>query len=203
MVAKSGSRSRLQVDERRSQLLALALDLFGDRSYEEISIDEIAKAAGISKGLLYHYFPSKRAFYVAALGAAAEQLREATDIEVPDGPVAQSIEGTRLGIDAYLAYVERRAKPYSFLLRGGGGADEEVRAIVEAMRHHYISKILDTLGRTEDDARLRTALRGWIGFVEHASLDWIDRRDLDRAEMTELLTAVCVAIVTTVIGPVP
>ena len=68
------ARHRLQVDERRKQLIDLALELFGNRPYDEISIDETAKEAGVPKGLLYHYFPSKRAFFVAAVEAAAERL---------------------------------------------------------------------------------------------------------------------------------
>ena len=73
------SRQRRKVEERREQLLDLALELFIHRTYEELSIDDIAQAAGISKGLLYHYFPSKRAFYVAAVGKAADHLLEATE----------------------------------------------------------------------------------------------------------------------------
>ena len=63
------ARTRLQVDIRRQQLLELGLELFAHQTYDGLSIDEIAKRAGVSKGLLYHYFPSKRAFYVAAVTA--------------------------------------------------------------------------------------------------------------------------------------
>ena len=97
-------RARLDVDERRAQLLALGLDLFSERAYDAISIDEIALAAGISKGLLYHYFPTKRDFYAAAIREASRQLLEFTR---PDES-APPIERMRRVLDAYLAYVERR-----------------------------------------------------------------------------------------------
>src|SRR5688572_23691931 len=71
-------RARLQVDERRAQLLALGLQLFTDHTYDELSIDDIAGAAGISKGLLYHYFPSKRDYYVEVVRMAAGHLVERT-----------------------------------------------------------------------------------------------------------------------------
>src|SRR4051812_45882941 len=76
---KRAPRARLDVDERRAQLLSLGLERFSERSYDEVSIDDLARAAGISKGLLYHYFPTKRDFYIAALAQAAEQLLAATD----------------------------------------------------------------------------------------------------------------------------
>ena len=75
-------RARLDVDERRRQLVELGLDLFGSRSYDEVSIDELAAAAGISKGLLYHYFPTKRDFYVATVREAAAQLVARTSMPV-------------------------------------------------------------------------------------------------------------------------
>src|SRR5262249_47381912 len=64
------SRVRLDVDARRAQLVDLGLTEFGTRTYDEVSIDRIAQMAGISKGLLYHYFPTKRAFYVACVREA-------------------------------------------------------------------------------------------------------------------------------------
>ncbi|MEM7676524.1 MAG: helix-turn-helix domain-containing protein, partial [Myxococcota bacterium] len=72
--APEGSGKRLQLDQRRQQLLELGLRLFSERAYDDVSIDDIARAASISKGLLYHYFPGKRVFYVATVRAAAAQL---------------------------------------------------------------------------------------------------------------------------------
>src|SRR5512135_3525874 len=92
------ARARLDVDERRAQLLALGLELFSERAYDAISIDEIALAAGISKGLLYHYFPTKRDFYAAAIREASRQLLDCTR---PDAS-APPIERVYRVIDAYL-----------------------------------------------------------------------------------------------------
>src|ERR1043166_5940608 len=83
-------RIRLETDERRAQLLALARKAFSDRSYDEVSIDDLAREARISKGLLYHYFPTKRDLYVAGLREIADELVDAV-IAVPQDlpPVAQ------------------------------------------------------------------------------------------------------------------
>ena len=138
------SRTRLQVDERREQLLSLALELFRERTYDEISIDEIAKAAGVSKGLLYHYFKSKRAFYVAAVRHAADELTMETDPsefgELPDSL------GMREGLKKFFLYVGERGKAYSFLMRGGIGNDAEVREIIDKTRKIFLERTLRGLG---------------------------------------------------------
>ena len=188
------ARTRLSVDERRDQLLELGLDLFIHHTYDELSIDEIARRAGISKGLLYHYFPGKRAFYVATVERAAEQLLAETDIPVAPGD-DDSVK-LRIAIDRYLGFVEQRSAAYTFLLRGAMATDPDVAAIVERTRRRFLDRMLQALQMSDDNARLRVTLRGVIGFVEAASVDWAERRDLSREELTELLVQVCVSSVT-------
>ena len=160
------TRSRLQVDERRQQLLDLGLRLFRDRTYDEISIDEIAREAGVSKGLLYHYFPSKRAFYVAAIRHAADQLFLETD----EGPFvwdgSPPIERLERVFGTFIDQIDRKALHYSFVLRGGIGADPEVADIVESTRARFLDRMLESLGADHSNAELRTVLRGHVGFVE-------------------------------------
>ena len=160
------SRTRLQVDERRAQLLELGLSLFSEHSYEELSIGEIAKAAGISKGLLYHYFPSKRDFYVAALRLAAEQLVEETSYEVESVAGEPDLDSMRRGLHAYLGFVDEHAEHYAFVMRGGMGNDPDAQEIVEQTRARYVDRMLEGLGREDTDARVRLSLRGFVGFVE-------------------------------------
>src|SRR5690606_12645829 len=178
------ARQRLHVDERKSQLLDLAITLFGGRSYEDISIDEFARRGGISKGLLYHYFPSKRALYVAAVERAAEQLLEKTYVD--GGPPPHSLETVKRGLDAYLAYVEEHAAAYAFLLRSGIGSDAEVAALVESTRLEFAKRIGAGLGLAEDDAEGRILVRGWVGFVESTSLAWAEEPSIPRGRLLDL-----------------
>lgn len=189
------SRSRLAVDERREQLVSLALELFSNKTYDEISIDEIAKAAGISKGLLYHYFPSKRAFYIAALERAAEDLLVKTEIEGHSG--AQSPDDLREATERYLTFAEEHDTQYTFILRGGMAGDPQVQAIVNRIRDRFYERIME--GLNTDDPKLRTAVRGYIGFVEAASLAWLDQRELSRTELGDLLVQVFVGTVGTLL----
>ena len=74
-MAAGPAYTRLENDERRRRLLELGARLFTEHAYDEISMSQIARAAGISKALLYHYFPSKRDYFVATLAGGAEELR--------------------------------------------------------------------------------------------------------------------------------
>ena len=176
-------RKRLELDERRTQLIELGIELFSDRSYDDVSIDQIAAAAEISKGLLYHYFPTKRAFYVATVRYASEGLVEATE---PDMSLPES-ERAYAGLSRYLAYVEAHAGAYQALLRSGIGMDEEVAGIVEETRTRIIDRMQASIGLAEPRPVFRTMFRAFIGSVEAASLDWLDRHDLEREQLLQML----------------
>jgi AcrR family transcriptional regulator len=184
-------RSRLEVEQRRAQLLALGLEAFGTRAYDEVSIDDVARAAAISKGLLYHYFPNKR--YVAVVREAAALLLDQTRAD----PSLEPLERARAGIDAYLAHVERHAPAYAALMRGGIGTDQEVALVVEQTRAEFARRVLESLSVEHPSPLLRVTLRGWLGFVEAASLEWIDARDLDRPALGALLLEVLLAVLKT------
>jgi AcrR family transcriptional regulator len=180
---RARKRVRLELDERRAQLLALGLDFFSARSYDDVNVDELATAAGVSKGLLYHYFPTKRDFYVATIREASRQLL-ATTLTSDD---AAPIERMRDGLDAYLAYVDKHAAAYAALLGGGIGSDPEVAGIVEETRATFMERVAHGLGANDRTPKLRVTLRGWIGFVEAAALDWIAHRDVPRGELRDML----------------
>jgi AcrR family transcriptional regulator len=176
----------LGTGERRVQLLELGRKLFNERSYDEISIDDVAAAAGISKGLLYHYFSSKRVFYVEIVRTAATEMIAST----APPPQLSPTEQLDQGLDAYLDYVENNAKAYGSLLRSGIGTDVEVERIVERTRRALMKRIIQTrVHRKPPPSILRIAVRGWIGFVEAAVLDWLDRRDLGRPALRAMLAA--------------
>lgn len=185
-------RARLGVDERRAQLLELGLQLFSDHSYDELGVDDIARAAGISKGLLYHYFPSKRDYYVEVVRRAAGELLARTD-GAPHAEV--SVEALRGALDAYLDFVDQHARSYVALVRGGIGSDPEVVQLLEATRRTLTERIVSRISADEPPPLLRLALRGWIGLVESASLDWLDRREVPREQLRGLLEQMLLATI--------
>jgi len=184
--AREEPRTRLDVEERRKQLVALGIELFAERTYDDVSIDELAQAAGISKGLLYHYFPTKRDFYVATVKQAAQELLDRT--ATPEG--MNPLDRVRAGLDAYLDYVVKHGKPYASLLRGGVGSDAEVADIVDETRAAFCARLLEgaPFDVTSGGSLLRIVLRGWIGFVEAATIEWIDaRRQVKKDTLRDLL----------------
>lgn len=190
----SGSRTRLDVQARRAQLLALGLQLFADRSYDEISIDELASAAGISKGLLYHYFSSKRDFYIACVRMAADQLVERTRMPETLDPLDQ----LRQGLDAYLDFVEEHGRAYAAVFRAGIGTDEEVAAIIDDTRATILQRLVEGLGSDTVVPPMRSALRGWLGYVEAVILDWVEFRDVPRERIVaNMIEVMAVAIAST------
>jgi len=180
--------------------MSLARKAFSDRSYDDVSIDDLAREAKISKGLLYHYFPTKRDLYVAGLREIADELVErVTNIPADLAP----IDRVRYGLDAYLDHISQHSRAYVSLMRGGIGSDPEVANVVEGVRKRLTDNFLEQTpfaAMLVKDVRFQTAVRGWIGFVEGATLDWCENQRMSREELRELLTSILFAIMTAV-GP--
>lgn len=179
-------RTRLLVDERRAQLLELGIRAFSERSYDEVSIDDLARAAGVSKGLLYHYFATKRDFYVAALDQSSRELLALT-LTPDSAPPAERIES---GLLAYLDYVEHHGHAYVALMRGGIGSDAEVQSILERTRATFVERIKESIPKGLATPLVRITLRGWVGFVEATSIEWLSRRTVPRHKLVLLLASV-------------
>lgn len=181
-------RIRLDIDERRAQLLALARRVFTARSYDGVSMDDLAAEAGISKGLLYHYFPTKRDLYIAGLRETANDLVASVTaaIKVEDPPV----ERVRAGLDAYLVHVLAVGGGFVALMRGGVGSDPEVTSIVEATRQAFLDQFVVQSPMSSllaSDPLVRLAVRGWIGMVEATSIEWVSIPTVPRATVRDML----------------
>lgn len=192
--ARPRRRVRLENDQRRAQLLGLAKRAFSEQSYDEVSIDDLARQAKISKGLLYHYFPTKRDLYVAGLTEIADEIVAAIT-ELPED--APPLERVRMGLDAYLGHVMEHSRAFVALMRGGIGSDPEVALVVEGVRSRLFQRFLSgsaLVGPSAEmvagDPKFELAVRGWIGFVEAASIDWCANPRLSRVELRELLAQI-------------
>jgi AcrR family transcriptional regulator len=168
------------VEERRQQLIGVALELFSRRSPDEVSIDEIASAAGISRPLVYHYFPGKLSLYEAALQRASDDLA-ARFAEPREGPL-----GARLlrVMGRYFDFVDAHGPGFSALMRGGPAVGSSTtNALVDSVRQAAYVQILSHLDVTEPSARLELVVRSWISLAESTALLWLDGRRIPRAEL--------------------
>ena len=186
--------TRLDNDERRRRLLDLGQDLFTRHAFDEISMAKIASAAGISKALLYHYFPSKRDYFVATLASGAQELRNAVEPQDGVAPAA----ALAASVEAYLAWIDEHADGYRKLMQSAAGIPE-VRELIEAVRGETSARILDGLGT--DSPRARTAVRGWLWFMDGVCLDWLAHRDLERDEVRDLVLGSLLAMLATAGAP--
>ncbi|MEU9289423.1 TetR/AcrR family transcriptional regulator [Streptomyces sp. NPDC048275] len=176
----TGVRRRMGVEERRQQLIGVALDLFSRRSPDEVSIDEIASAAGISRPLVYHYFPGKLSLYEAALRRAADDLASRF-VEPREGPL-----GSRLlrVMRRFFDFVDDHGPGFSALMRGGPAVGSSTtNALVDAVRQAAYIQILSHLKVEDPPARLELVIRSWISLVESTALIWLDGRRIPRAEL--------------------
>ena len=180
----AGTRTRLDIDLRRSQLVEIGMELFAKRPYDEVSVEEIAAAAGVSRGLLYHYFPTKRDFLVEVVRAQLERLAELTAPDTSKVP----LESLRETLDAYLDYVQENAQGYITIHRAGVGTDAEVRALLEESYARDVERIVERItGGGEASPLLRMAVLGWLSFTIGTVIDWLERPTIGRDELRELL----------------
>ena len=177
--------TRLHVDERRRQLIEAGRALFAEHAFEEISMREIAAAAGISKPLLYHYFPSKIELFKAAVAEQAAELEKVIEPRREGTPAEQLSRS----LDAYLAWIEGNARAWKKLMQSAATLPE-AREFVESFRTRTFEQILRRLtGRRKPRPALRTALKGWLGYVDAVILDWLECRDLTRDQARDLILA--------------
>jgi len=168
------------VEERRQQLIGVALELFSQRSPDDVSIDEIAAAAGISRPLVYHYFPGKLSLYEAALRRAAEDLAGRFK-EPQEGPL-----GARLlrAMRRFFDFVDDHGPGFSALMRGGPAVGSSAtNALIDSVRQAAYEQILSHLDVQDPPARLELVVRSWISLAESTALIWLDGRRIPRAEL--------------------
>jgi AcrR family transcriptional regulator len=177
--------TRLRVDERRRLLIDAGSALFAQHAFEEISMRQIAEAAGVSKALLYHYFPNKIELFNAAVKEHAGELQR---VIAPNGqgtPIEQLTES----LDGYLAWIERNAETWAKLMQSAA-ALPAARQAIAGFRAATLQDILVRLtGTPTPRPALRTALQGWLGYIDAAILDWVENHDLAREQLRDLLVA--------------
>ena len=175
--------TRMHVDDRRRQLLDRGAELFATHSFAELSMARIAREVGISKALLYHYFPSKQDFFVATLQQGAQEIARRTEPD-PDLPPLEALAGS---LDAFLGWIEENELAYRKLMESVGSVPE-VQALLDEIRSSTSTRILDGLGAGDPPPpKLRAAARGWLWFMDGAILDWLEHKDMTRTELRDLL----------------
>lgn len=186
-----GVRTRLSPDARRAQLLELGAHLFATRSVDEISIEVLAEEAGISRGLIYHYFGSKQDFRLAVIRHAVEDLVAQTAPPADGEPLERML----ISLGRYVDYVLANLTLYRSLVRAAAGGTDEIRALYDEGRFALTDRIFreDAAGEIlTDTPKARLVVRGWSALAEEMVLAWAD----DPSVMTrdELLSVLALSL---------
>ncbi|HWC79762.1 MAG TPA: helix-turn-helix domain-containing protein [Pseudonocardiaceae bacterium] len=194
-------RRRLEPDERRAQILACARRLFGERNYESVSTTELARESGVARGLINHYFGTKRELYL-------EVIRQL--VFIPDFAVERLAHGTleqriTASIDRFLEVIERNRKMWLGMIGTGGyGRDPDVAAILAEADADTADRMLETLGLTEiSEGReeLRAMLRCYNTMAKSVTGEWMLRGTLTREQVRTILCTTLASIVRDVHEP--
>ncbi|MEU1956965.1 TetR/AcrR family transcriptional regulator [Nocardia rhamnosiphila] len=186
-------RVRLSPDERKTQLITLGVKMLGERAIEDISVSEIAAQAGISRGLLFHYFPTKQDFQLEVIRHANAELLARV---VPD-PTLSLFDMLRDSVGRYIDYVSENRTSYLALLRGPTSSSPELAAMVEQTRHAIVDIILSQVPLSPEEReqpRLILVVRGWVAFTEETTLSWLRGESISRDELIELLVESLLAL---------
>jgi AcrR family transcriptional regulator len=188
-------RERLQRDARIQRILTASQTLFSTQAYDEIAIEDLAAAAGMSKGLLYHYFASKRDLYVATVAHVLTQMAHFTDLS-PD---------LHAGLSQMLSLFEQSPGLAKMVLRGGIGVDREVEGLLDIYRQQQLERLSRGLGSLGDFADVSAdagaqalvvlGLRGWLGLLDEVCLHWVQQPDVTREQVVRFLEQSLQAIV--------
>jgi AcrR family transcriptional regulator len=174
-------------DARRRQILRVAARLFSQRPYSDVSISDIAGEAGIARGLLHHYFGSKRDLYLEVVRLVARAPLASEPVEV-----LGTAQAWAAVVDGFLGAIEHNPKQWLDAAHAGGPErDDELAAILDEAREILADQTLVAIGledRAQDPA-VRALARAWGGFVQELTVEWVGRGRIDRERVRRVLLA--------------
>jgi AcrR family transcriptional regulator len=178
--------SRLDPAQRREQILDAVSALFAERAYDEVTIEQIAGAAGVTRGLVHHYFGGRKEVYIALLERIGAEREDR--LRKPVGRTARArVEDT---VSRWLDWTgENRTVYLAAIGRGEDVADPDVRRVVTALVRRAVALLaVYHADLAQDSPRLRHALECWTGLNRAATRRWL-RGDASRAATQELLAS--------------
>lgn len=160
--------ARRSAADRRAQLVEIGLELLPTTPVQELTIDEVARRAGISRSLLFHYFATKRDYYTAVTTAAARLLCDHVLGPAGGTPGTGAHEGM---LDRFVQWVETYRDSYVAFVGGASGGDPWVAEVYTDAREELVDGTLAAVG-LPDDARHRQLVRSWFAFTEDLVVGW-------------------------------
>lgn len=173
------TRRRLKPEERRNELLDAGAEFFATRPYDDVLMEEIAAHVGVSRALLYRYFPGKRELFAAIYQRAADRLLGVAQFD-PDLPLVDAVSA---GLDAHIDYFAANRLTVLAANRTLAG-DPLIQAIIDDELAELRGRMLAAAGFTGHARDVASAtLRAWLVFVREMCVDWLENQTIDRDEV--------------------
>lgn len=197
---RAAKRTRLTPEARRDQFIGLGLAMVGDQPLEQVSIDVIAEAAGVSRALLFHYFESKQDFHVAIARAQSTEMLACTE---PDPSQGDPIRMLSASMSAFVDYVSDNRKAYMAFMRGSSSADPAMREVFDDTRATMAARVLRYAPEwgIVVTPLVEMTVHGWISFVEETTISWLTDPVITRDELLALITAALPALAAAASSP--
>jgi AcrR family transcriptional regulator len=178
-------RTRLVPEARRQQIVDSARTLFEERGYDAVSIGDVAAAAGVTRGLVHHYFGSKRELYLDAVSAVLAEAPTFAPADAPDSVEEMVARNARALLD-YLS--ANRGMMLAIAPSGDLGRDPEVAALADGAREAAVDQVIvNHLGALPGPPEARLVIRAFMGLVESASREWLFHERATRAQVEALV----------------
>lgn len=176
-------RRRLEPQQRREELLDTAAAMFAEKPYEDVFVEEITARAGVSRALMYRYFPSKRDLYVAIFKRASHRLLARANPD-PHLPLAEQLAS---GLEAHVQYFADHPFEAIAINRGALSDDPAIQAIIAEELNVIAQRLTDKLvaeGRSQDVTEI--AVEAWLAFIRAACVKWVQSQKITRADLTKM-----------------
>jgi len=187
---------RLSPDDRRAQLVTAGLSLLKTSPLDAVTAPAVAAAAGVSKGLVFHYFPTQRELQAAIASAAADELLVMFSSIDPD---LEYVAQLRAGLEGFITYIEQQPASYAAIARDAG-SDELLRQVFERTRNAIVEIVCNVVGLPEPTPVMHLYLRGWIAMVEETTLQWVLHRAVTHTELLDYLQSSALDLVARAVG---
>lgn len=179
---------RLEPDERREQILECAITLFGERPYAAVSTTDVAREAGVARGLINHYFESKRGLYLEVVRRMVT-VPTTDRSAVPDGSLRERVE---FNVDWLLGVLAERGKSWAAVIGTEGvGDDPEVERILAEADEQAAENLIKTVGMRDAEPNgqeLRAMVRAFGGMAKAAGREWLTHGNLTREQVHLMLS---------------
>ena len=175
-------------EDRRRQFVDLGALMSREQPLETVTMEAVAEAAGVSKGLIFHYFENKADFHLAIVREQADDMIVRT---APPEDVDDPLEMLGHSMAAYVDYVAHNGRGFIGVIRGAASADADIRAVADSTRAVMTDRIFQyaPIIGIERTPAAEMAVAGWIAFVEESLVRWLDEPTVTRDQLVQILVA--------------